>query len=354
MTAALSRRAYLKRMGVGFASLLGLSLVGSGCSESQADEIQDTIYLNVRKFGATGDGVSDDTEAIQQALDAVPDRGCTIFFPSGTYRITSGLTARNPSMRLLGEGPVSHNESVSDAGGRGSMLVADSPGITLLYIGYDLTEVHQSGPSIEHMNFADRVGGSATLLRLRLSNHWNVHVCSFRDAEVGLLVDSDQDSQGGSIDGGDASWGMVHQCHFSNNDKSIYVPYSGGFVVNGGSFVNESGSEQVAIHQGGGSQLRVIGIKVDQGIGVWTEGNGGIIQGSQFEDCNPAIRLDGNDNSSNGSYNKVIGCHFSDESEMAGVELTSRASYCKVALNTFSGIAPENQIKNSASDTQII
>lgn len=37
--------------------------------------------VNVRKFGATGDGVTDDTEAIKRAFEACPDGG-TVFFPS--------------------------------------------------------------------------------------------------------------------------------------------------------------------------------------------------------------------------------------------------------------------------------
>jgi pectin methylesterase-like acyl-CoA thioesterase len=39
---------------------------------------------------ATGDGVADDSAAIQQALDAVSNRGAggLVFLPSGRYRVT--------------------------------------------------------------------------------------------------------------------------------------------------------------------------------------------------------------------------------------------------------------------------
>ena len=48
--------------------------------------------VNVKNFGAVGDGVHDDTAAIQAALNAVPSHG-TVYFPKsgGDYLITSGL-----------------------------------------------------------------------------------------------------------------------------------------------------------------------------------------------------------------------------------------------------------------------
>jgi len=54
----------------------------------------------------TGDGVADDTAAIQQALDAVSNRGAggLVFLPSGRYRITRTIVVW-PGVRLLGIGP---------------------------------------------------------------------------------------------------------------------------------------------------------------------------------------------------------------------------------------------------------
>lgn len=63
------------------------------------------LVFNVKDedFGAVGDGVTDDTNSIRSALDAVPTNGGTVFFPSGTYLISSTLTISR-RMRIVGAG----------------------------------------------------------------------------------------------------------------------------------------------------------------------------------------------------------------------------------------------------------
>lgn len=48
--------------------------------------------INVRDYGAKGDGLSDDTAAIRAAIAAVPVSGGTVYLPCGTYLLSSGLT----------------------------------------------------------------------------------------------------------------------------------------------------------------------------------------------------------------------------------------------------------------------
>lgn len=55
-----------------------------------SEEITDLQnYVTPQMFGAVGDGVTDDTEAVQAALDA----GGIIYFPAGRYKVTRQLTA---------------------------------------------------------------------------------------------------------------------------------------------------------------------------------------------------------------------------------------------------------------------
>ena len=49
------------------------------------DTLRDDLYINVKDYGATGDGTTDDTEAIQYCIDNFT--GKTIFIPSGTYNV---------------------------------------------------------------------------------------------------------------------------------------------------------------------------------------------------------------------------------------------------------------------------
>ncbi len=59
--------------------------------------------VNVRDYGAKGDGTADDTQAIQTALDAVQGAPGVVHLPAGKYRISATLLVRDGST-LIGEG----------------------------------------------------------------------------------------------------------------------------------------------------------------------------------------------------------------------------------------------------------
>ncbi|GLQ49922.1 right-handed parallel beta-helix repeat-containing protein [Dyella flava] len=56
-----------------------------------------STVLDVRNFGAMGNGVSDDTAAFQAAIDALPSSGGTIVVPNGNYMINAlqGINLRS-------------------------------------------------------------------------------------------------------------------------------------------------------------------------------------------------------------------------------------------------------------------
>jgi hypothetical protein len=64
--------------------------------------------INVLDYGAVGDGATDDTAAIQAAMDAASD-GNALFFPKGRYVVSSTLNCTREHFRLFGESSPSQN-----------------------------------------------------------------------------------------------------------------------------------------------------------------------------------------------------------------------------------------------------
>lgn len=62
------------------------------------------ILYNVKVYGAKGDGVTDDTSAIQSALDAELAGGSTVFFPRGVYLISANLIVPSNTTIILSKG----------------------------------------------------------------------------------------------------------------------------------------------------------------------------------------------------------------------------------------------------------
>jgi hypothetical protein len=66
---------------------------------SNAAQLAD-IVTNVKSKGAVGDGVHDDTTAIQAAMD----QGNIVYLPAGTYKITQPLIVNHNSLTIYGAG----------------------------------------------------------------------------------------------------------------------------------------------------------------------------------------------------------------------------------------------------------
>lgn len=58
-------------------------------------KLTQTAGWSVLQFGAKGDGVSNDTIAIQSAIDALPARGGEVLFPGGTFAVSATLRLGN-------------------------------------------------------------------------------------------------------------------------------------------------------------------------------------------------------------------------------------------------------------------
>lgn len=63
----------------------------------------DGKIADVKAFGATGDGVTDDSDAVQAAIASLPTGG-TVAFPPGLYRLTEALSITTSGLTLQGVG----------------------------------------------------------------------------------------------------------------------------------------------------------------------------------------------------------------------------------------------------------
>ncbi len=71
----------------------GMSLSAAGNLTVTGYVAGDNVVTSVLQYGATGNGTTDDTAALQAAINS----GLPLFFPRGVYRITDSLTVTNSS-----------------------------------------------------------------------------------------------------------------------------------------------------------------------------------------------------------------------------------------------------------------
>lgn len=93
---------------------------GTVISSSWLNDVNTTSYrdfINVQhhSYGAVGNGIVDDTAAIQAAIDAAAaDKNRTVFFPVGIYKL-SGVVTIPQGIALIGSGSQGSNEAYGTA-----------------------------------------------------------------------------------------------------------------------------------------------------------------------------------------------------------------------------------------------
>lgn len=159
--------------------------------------------MDVKAFGAKGDGVTDDTNAIHAARDALPNGG-TIYFPKGTYVAQTLLMNKN-GLRLVGDGVNATTLKLKDA--QNTTFVAFS--------GID-------GGEFAHMTIDGNVANNNSMTdkgALQVANSKNVTLHDFHI--------KDYDCKGVTITSGVS--GTVEQVHVSSfsvtncNEQAVIV-----------------------------------------------------------------------------------------------------------------------------------
>ncbi len=132
-----------------------------------------TEWVNIKDFGAVGDGESDDTQVIQEAITQYE----TIYFPQGWYRITETLKMQ-PGTKLIGLHPwstqfiIKESEATFSGFGGPKPMVESSEGgedmingIGISTGGYNYRAVGLKWMANEHslVNDVKFVGGHGTM-----------------------------------------------------------------------------------------------------------------------------------------------------------------------------------------------
>ena len=102
--------------------------LNDGTLESLIDNLTNKlVWVSVKDYGATGDGTTDDTQSITNAIQAASSNTKSIvFFPPGKYRITANINVPK-NTQLIGIQPGYYDTSMSDSG---TWLFIENPDTT--------------------------------------------------------------------------------------------------------------------------------------------------------------------------------------------------------------------------------
>ena len=145
-------------------------------------------YVNVKWFGAKGDGSTDDTAAIQAAIDALPGGGGTVSLPGGTYNISSAIR--------IGDGNAgdrtSSKSGIKFIGSGGGFAFATKAATTINAIA-DMDEMlilrgRISDCEIAGINLAGNGKAKTCLLLHSFAGSYFHNICAMGFTETGIKI----------------------------------------------------------------------------------------------------------------------------------------------------------------------
>ncbi len=135
-----------------------------------------TSVLNVRNFGAKGNGTTDDAAAIAAVIAQAP-AGSVVYLPAGTYRLTQTLCLK-PDMILRGDGSAL------------TSLIFEGAGTASRCIGIIRWDSNQP---TAYVTLTDGMGMGSTVLT----------VSSVAGFQAGDIIEIEEDN--------DAAWGLIEE-----------------------------------------------------------------------------------------------------------------------------------------------
>ena len=225
-----------------------------------------TAWYNVAAdYGAAGDGTTDDTTAIQNAIDAAEAAGGgTIYFPRGTYKITATLVANTSA---------AHLQFLGDGNQYGPSVIKQVSNLTALSLPDDFNTHDTQAALIRNLRISGPTTSSSTVYG----------VSAYADCHLDR-VGIDGFYQGLRL-GSHSYYSTIAGCMFSNNyDSGVYLNGGNNCVIDRCRFIGGStgptpyglGAQSHAVVVLGSIGTRIINSSIEQygSTGILVEGGG--------------------------------------------------------------------------------
>jgi hypothetical protein len=241
--------------------------------------------VNVKTYGAVGDGTTDDTTAIQNCINA----NTNVYFPPGTYKVT-GLTSSTAGLTLRGAGFAGQDKTL--ANGLSQILVSGAN------VGFTFNPAASStlfaGPMIVDLHFKPVVGNEATALGgvlIKRSNNYKIYNVNCSDFTAGYGFKHDGT---GNVN----QYGTMIDCGASSCLIGIDLLNTNGLRIIGGMIDANSNSGSVrasstGIRIGtGGDTTKIMGMVVQfAAIGIDIQGSDSCeIVSCRLEGCTTLLK----------------------------------------------------------------
>lgn len=253
------------------------------------DKLQDTV--SVKDFGAVGDGVTDDTAAIQAAINAAASLGVTLLINAGTWKYSTTLIMPALFSGMVGEGmssvlkPTGCDGITFSASGwygasrvfRDFVLIGDTinNGIVCSFSAASLTQIY----GVEWQNIT--IKGFAKGCFIQGAQSWQFRNCfivncwigwHFYGQSVAVQIDSCLGSLGTATGTGNSTGVLITTNTPTNNESCQDLN-----VINSSFTVYAIGiSEQLGLYNTYNNN--VIGFATLYGIQIVTQSSGTVIR----------------------------------------------------------------------------
>lgn len=185
---------------VGSATPIGKSLLSAATADDARAALELSGGFNVKWFGAKGDANydlsqgTDDTAAIQAALDHVSSiGGGTVFFPEGSYKVSSYLTV-HPFTTLVGTGRRTSRIVGTNTGGGGSTPAESVRNGSIFYSECPINTTTPAHIAIERL-WIDNVSGAneGAGFYQQSGDTIIVRECEITGCKWGIILDQSED-----------------------------------------------------------------------------------------------------------------------------------------------------------------